>query len=147
MKPPCTICGCHVATEADWRDIPEGEGEHLCWGGPQCVDTRDERIVELTARADAAERELSLWREYGLRAWSHLLEAGDREACTPQTLYAAIEQECDDAADLEARAVKAEREVGGVVIEREECRGPRAGPRGGASAVGVVRRRQRGLLG
>lgn len=30
-RPNCLRCGYPVATPDDWRDIPEGEGDDLCW--------------------------------------------------------------------------------------------------------------------
>ena len=41
MREMCTRCLRPKATERDYEDIPEGEGEHLCWGEwskSQCHD-------------------------------------------------------------------------------------------------------------
>ena len=35
----CPKCAKPMATEIDWRDIPEGEGEWLCWGTPESCET------------------------------------------------------------------------------------------------------------
>lgn len=53
----CPVCDRPLATEADHLTIPQGHGEHLCWGAwapEQCIASRvDWRERALDARRDA----------------------------------------------------------------------------------------------
>lgn len=51
----CHTCDRPKATDEDWKKIPEGQGEHLCWEVP-CRDTPvDWRARALVAEAVADE--------------------------------------------------------------------------------------------
>ena len=60
----CKYCGKTEATAEDYKTIPEGQGEHLCWAssGYECVsaeealDTARERIAALEAELAKAQR-------------------------------------------------------------------------------------------
>lgn len=69
----CDSCHKPPATDADWRDIPEGEGEHLCWGTPICGWGCD---VPIAAHLADALADLLAARERGVRAEA-LREAAD----------------------------------------------------------------------
>lgn len=49
----CPGCGRLTATQDDWDNIPEGEGEWLCWDGANCPASR-----ERSAALDSLAREL-----------------------------------------------------------------------------------------
>jgi hypothetical protein len=51
MTDRCHACDQPVATDRDWATMPPGDGEHLCWGGLQCVP------IDWRSRALAAEAE------------------------------------------------------------------------------------------
>jgi hypothetical protein len=54
----CEICDRPVASDEEWDTIPEGEGDHLCWGGMQCsMESVDWRARALKAEAALKERE------------------------------------------------------------------------------------------
>lgn len=60
----CYRCGRPEATEADYEFIPEGEGEHLCWGGDQCNATDAETIARLRAEREGLLRLLEAVEAY-----------------------------------------------------------------------------------
>jgi hypothetical protein len=49
----CEICDRVPASDEEWDTIPEGEGDHLCWEGPQCSNN----AVDWRTRARKAEVE------------------------------------------------------------------------------------------
>lgn len=59
----CRYCEKELATQADYDEIPEGEGEHLCWSSfaQPCIDADEAldiaraRIAELEAIVADAE--------------------------------------------------------------------------------------------
>jgi hypothetical protein len=52
----CRYCEKELASQSDYDNIPEGQGEHLCWSdfGQPCIDA-EEALVK--ARARIAELE------------------------------------------------------------------------------------------
>lgn len=63
----CETCDCPLATEEDWKTIPPGEGEHLCWGA---CEPEDWRTRALTAEQECKEAKAlveSLYQECHLR--------------------------------------------------------------------------------
>lgn len=69
----CFTCDKPIATEQDFRDIPGGEGEHLCWSAYSKMGCEPEDWRDRALRAEAEA--ISLRRS--VRA---LLES-QREAC------------------------------------------------------------------
>lgn len=57
MKPICPVCDRPVATNKDWKKVPEGKGGLLCWGNcsPIAVDWRARAL-----KAEAKLRELGI---------------------------------------------------------------------------------------
>ena len=78
----CSYCARPIASETDWKEYPEGGGEHLCWDGGDagCTDAgavtlRREDVLALLADRDrlagvmaAAEKLEDLyWQEESCR--------------------------------------------------------------------------------
>ena len=49
----CIYCNRPEATPEDWKNIPENEGEHLCWG--ECAESFDPEGVIVKLRREIAE--------------------------------------------------------------------------------------------
>lgn len=92
----CETCDFPLATEEDWKTIPPGEGEHLCWGACEPEDWRAralkaeaevERLrldnADLLARLDAAAFAV----QHGIRE----VAERQREACA-ERLHALLRE-------------------------------------------------------
>lgn len=49
----CLYCQCPVANQKEWDEIPEGEGDHLCWG--ECNERNDVDSLLRKSRSDLTE--------------------------------------------------------------------------------------------
>lgn len=61
MRARCPNCDRPTATDSDYENIPEGEGEHLCWAPWSmgvCEVPEDEVIARLRAENAALRQEL-----------------------------------------------------------------------------------------
>jgi hypothetical protein len=117
----CEVCDRPVATDDQWRDVPEGERDDLCWGGIQCGEARvdwraramraDEQVtvekrcqVNLVARLEAADRDLAAWEADARKAWSRADDEEEMRKQACRDLAAARER----IGELEAQAALAE---------------------------------------
>ena len=83
MTDRCPTCDRPKASPQDWENVPEGEGEHLCWGGTQCTSARvDWR--ERALKAESTVDELLQWaEEMRCEMEADDFEGYDPKVCSP----------------------------------------------------------------
>lgn len=87
MSERCEVCDRPRATDAQWRDVPPGERDDLCWGREQCeagaVDWRERAtltrldLAAAIARAERAEAGLAALRDAGDEVRAALVDHKD----------------------------------------------------------------------
>lgn len=63
MSDRCHDCDLPRASREDWDNIPEGEGEHLCWGDCEPIDWR-QRCLDAEAEIKVARVVVNAARVY-----------------------------------------------------------------------------------
>lgn len=87
MSERCEVCDRPRATDEQWRDVPPGERDDLCWGREQCeagaVDWRERAtltrldLAAAIARAERAEAQLAALRAHACIHGYAALVVGD----------------------------------------------------------------------
>ena len=92
----CEVCRRPAASDDDWKSYEDGEGEHLCWGGPGCQESErfdDKKIIR-------GLLDVICGKEQQLVTWRYVIEGQSTDDLQPSIIEVTSGYRASDVAEI-----------------------------------------------